>query len=76
MRGPRSRNNKPTGAQGYRGEARRFLTTPMAMSMIRGLDDETRARAWLGVANQLCQEDKIGPALVEKIATKVKEAQE
>jgi hypothetical protein len=35
--------------------------------MIRGLDDEERTRAWLGVANELKAEGEIGPAIVEAI---------
>jgi len=44
--------------------------------MIRGLDDERRARIWLAVANELVQDGEIGRGTVEKIAEKVREAQE
>lgn len=64
---PPARSGSNKGERTHRAEARRFLTTPMARSMIRGLDDEERTRAWLGVANELRQEGEIGPALVEAI---------
>jgi hypothetical protein len=54
-------------------EARRFLGTPMATAMIRGIRDEDRARAWLGTANELRQEGEVGPATVERLADKVRE---
>ena len=75
-RGPRARKNAHKGEQSHRAEARRFLTTPMARSMIRGLDDEDRATAWLGEANRLKQEGEIGQTLVDEIADKVREAQD
>lgn len=76
-RGPRGRtaNSKGSGAS-HRGEARRFLGTPMAATMIRGLEEEDRARAWLGVANELHQQGEVGSATVEKIAERVAAAKE
>jgi len=67
-RAPRKRASSEQGDQSLRGEARRFL--------IRGLDDERRARIWLAVANELVQDGEIGRGTVEKIAEKVREAQE
>lgn len=64
---PPARGESNKGDRSHRAEARRFLGTPMARSMIRGLDDEERTRAWLGVANELRQEGEIGPAIVEAI---------
>jgi len=75
-RAPRKRAASEQGDQSLRGEARRFLGTPMASAMIRGLDDERRARIWLAVANELVQDGEIGRGTVEKIAEKVREAQE
>lgn len=73
-RAPRKRTERTAGKQTYRAEARRFLTTPMARSMIRGLDDEERATAWLGEANRLKQEGEISTVIVEEIVEKVREA--
>lgn len=74
-RGPRGRTaNSDKSEQSHRGEARRFLGGPMATTMIRGLDDEERARAWLGVANELHQKGEVGSATVEQIAERVAEA--
>ncbi len=75
-RGPRARKHTHKGEQTHRAEARRFLTTPMARSMIRGLDDEDRARAWLGCASKLKQEGEVGQVIVNEIAEKVREAKE
>lgn len=75
-RAPRKRASSEQGDQSLRGEARRFLGTPMQNAMIRGLDDERRARIWLAVANELVQDGEIGRGTVEKIAEKVREAQE
>ncbi len=69
---PPARRDSHRSEQSHRAEARRFLTTPMARSMIRGLDDEERTRAWLGVANELQQEGKIGRTIVEEIAEQLK----
>ena len=46
----------------------------MQQAMIRGLNDEERARAWLGVANAKYQEGEIGKGIVENIAEKVRQA--
>ena len=74
-RGPRKRKAKDhRGEQSHRGEARRYLGTPMQHAMIRGLDDETRARCWLAVANEKVQEGEIGRGIVERIAEKVRES--
>jgi hypothetical protein len=74
-RGPRKRKHKDNrGEQSHRGEARRFLGTPMQNAMIRGLDDEDRARQWLAVANEKVQDGEIGRGIVERIAEKVREA--
>lgn len=76
-RAPRKRKSDDTrDDRSLRGEARRFLGTPMQSAMIRGLDDEHRARVWLGCANELHKEGEIGRGTVEKIAEKVKEASE
>ena len=75
-RGPRARKDSHKGEQSHRAEARRFLTTPMARSMIRGLEREERCRAWLGVSYELKQEGEIGQTIVDEIADKVREAQE
>jgi hypothetical protein len=74
-RAPRKRKADDTqGDKSLRGEARRFLGTPMQSAMIRGLDDKHRAEVWLGVANELKREGEIGVGTVEKIAEKVREA--
>jgi hypothetical protein len=76
-RAPRKRSpSDEQGEQSLRGEARRFLGTPMQSAMIRGLDDERRARIWLGCANAMHKEGKVGKGTVEKIAEKVREASE
>jgi len=76
-RAPRKRKSDDTrGDKSLRGEARRFLGTPMQSAMIRGLDDERRARIYLGVANAMHKEGEIGKGTVEKIAEKVREASE
>ena len=73
-RAPRKRSpSDEQGEQSLRGEARRFLGTPMQSAMIRGLDDERRARIYLGVANELHREGEVGKGTVEKIAEKVRE---
>jgi len=69
---PPARSNSHRSEQSHRAEARRFLTTPMARSMIRGLDDEERARMWLAEANRLQQEGEIGRTIVEEIAEQLK----
>ena len=75
-RAPRGRKDSNAGEQTHRAEARRFLGTSMAQAMIRGLgDDEERTRAWMGVANELYQQGKIGSGTVENIAEKVRESQ-
>lgn len=75
-RGPRARKHSDGGERTHRAEARRFLGTPMARSMIRGLDDVERARAYLGVANQLKRDGDVGQVIVDEIVEKLKEAQE
>lgn len=57
-------------------EARRFLGTPMATAMIRGIRDEERARKWLGVSNRMRQDGEVGKATVERLAAKVRELRE
>jgi len=74
-RAPRKRKSDDTrGDKSLKGEARRFLGTPMQSAMIRGLDDEKRARIWLGVANAMHRDGEIGSGTVKKIAEKVREA--
>jgi hypothetical protein len=74
-RAPRKRSPDDTqGEKSLRGEARRFLGTPMQSAMIRGLDDERRARIYLGVANEMHRDGELGKGTVEKIAEKVREA--
>ena len=73
-RAPRSRKESNSGKKTHRAEARRFLGTHMQQAMIRGLDDEQRARAWLGVANKMHQNDELGKGIVENIAEKVRQA--
>jgi hypothetical protein len=46
----------------------------MQQSMIRGLADEERARAWLGVANEKYQDGEIGKGIVKNIAERVRYA--
>ena len=75
-RAPRSRKESNGGKKTHRAEARRFLGTHMQQAMIRGLNDEERARAWLGVANAKYQEGEIGKGIVENIAEKVRQANE
>jgi len=75
-RGPRARKDSHKGESTHRAEARRFLTTPMARSMIRGLEREERCRAWLGAANELHQEGEVSQTIVDEIADKVREAQD
>ena len=76
-RAPRKRKADDTQSEkSLRGEARRFLGTPMQTAMIRGLDDEKRARVWLGVANEMQRDGDVGQGTVEKIAEKVREASE
>jgi len=70
---PPARGESNKGERSHRAEARRFLTTPMARSLIRGLDDEERTRAWLGVANELKAEGEIGPVLVEEIVEQLQD---
>ena len=75
-RAPRGRKDTNKGEQTHRAEARRFLGTHMQQAMIRGLgQDEERTRAWMGVANELYQQGKIGSGTVENIAEKVRESQ-
>ena len=73
-RAPRSRKESNSGDMTHRAEARRFLGTHMQQAMIRGLNDEERARAWLGVANKMHQNDELGKGIVENIVEKVKQA--
>ena len=73
-RAPRSRKESNSGNMTHRAEARRFLGTHMQQAMIRGLNDEERARAWLGVANKMHQNDELGKGIVENIAEKVRQA--
>ena len=73
-RAPRSRKESNSGDMTHRAEARRFLGTHMQQAMIRGLDDEQRARAWLGVANKMHQNDELGKGIVENIAERVRQA--
>ena len=73
-RAPRSRKESNSGNMTHRAEARRFLGTHMQQAMIRGLDDEQRARAWLGVANKMHQNDELGKGIVENIAERVRQA--
>jgi len=74
-RAPRKRKSDDTrGDKSLKGEARRFLGTPMQSAMIRGLDDERRARIYLGVANEMHRDGELGKGTVEKIAEKVREA--
>ena len=73
-RAPRSRKESNSGDMTHRAEARRFLGTHMQQAMIRGLNDEERARAWLGVANKMHQNDELGKGIVENIAEKVRQA--
>jgi hypothetical protein len=74
-RAPRKRKSDDTrGDKSLKGEARRFLGTPMQSAMIRGLDDEHRAKMWLAVATEKRREGEIGSGTVEKIAEKVREA--
>jgi hypothetical protein len=76
-RAPRKRKSDGSnGEQSLRGEARSFLGTPMQDAMIRGLDDELRARIYLGVANEMHRDGELGKGTVEKIAEKVREASE
>jgi hypothetical protein len=76
-RAPKGRKNTSKGDKSHRGEARRFLGTTMQQAMIRGLgDDEARTRAWMGVANEMHQNDELGSGIVENIAIKVQEANE
>ena len=75
-RAPRSRKESNGGEQTHRAEARRFLGTHMQQAMIRGLNDEERARAWLGVANKMHQNDELGKGIVENIVEKVRQANE
>ena len=73
-RAPRSRKENNSGDMTHRAEARRFLGTHMQQAMIRGLNDEERARAWLGVANKMHQNDELGKGIVENIAERVRQA--
>ena len=73
-RAPRSRKQSNSGDMTHRAEARRFLGTHMQQAMIRGLNDEERARAWLGVANKMHQNDELGKGIVENIAERVRQA--
>ena len=73
-RAPRSRKESNSGDMTHRAEARRFLGTHMQQAMIRGLNDEKRARAWLGVANKMHQNDELGKGIVENIVEKVRQA--
>ena len=73
-RAPRGRKDSHKGESTHKAEARRFLGTHMQQAMIRGLNDEERARAWLGVANAKYQEGEIGKGIVENIAEKVRQA--
>ena len=73
-RAPRSRKESNSGNMTHRAEARRFLGTHMQQAMIRGLNDEERARAWLGVANKMHQNDELGKGIVENIAERVRQA--
>ena len=75
-RTPRSRKESNSGSMTYRAEARKFLGTHMQQAMIRGLNDEERARAWLGVANKMHQNDELGKGIVENIVEKVRQANE
>lgn len=75
-RAPRGRENSSDRDKTHRGEARRFLGTPMQSAMIRGLDDEERAQQWLGVANKMRQDSEVSPHIVEMIANKLREAQD
>ena len=73
-RTPRSRKESNSGSMTYRAEARKVLGTHMQQAMIRGLNDEERARAWLGVANKMHQNDELGKGIVENIVEKVRQA--
>jgi len=73
-RAPRGRKKSNGGDMTHRAEARRFLGTHMQQSMIRGLADEERARAWLGVANEKYQDGEIGKGIVKNIAERVRYA--
>ena len=74
---PSRKGSDHRGEKSHRAEARRFLGTNMQQALIRGLGrDEERTRAWLGTANQLKQEGKIGQGIVDNIVEKLKEAQE
>lgn len=58
MRGIRNRGSD-MGQRGAKAQARRYLTGNMAKPMIRGITDEQRARAYLGVANELYEQGEI-----------------
>jgi len=71
---PARSNDTHRSEQSHRAEARRFLGTHMQQSMIRGLADEERARAWLGIANEKYQDGEIGKGIVKNIAERVRYA--
>ena len=75
-RAPRSRKESNSGSMTYRAEARRFLGTHMQQAMIRGLNDEERARAWAGVAYEKYDNGEIGQGIYLNVVDKLKEAKE
>ena len=75
-RAPRSRKESNSGSMTYRAEARRFLGTHMQQAMIRGLNDEERARAWVGVAYEKYDNGEIGQGIYLNVVDKLKEAKQ
>jgi len=73
---PARSNDTHRSEQSHRAEARRFLGTHMQQSMIRGLADEERARAWAGVAYEKYDNGEIGQGIYLNVVDKLKEAKE